>query len=218
MESFIAGTISGIAQIISGHPFDTLKVLMQTDTKIKKESPFKLLTYKNLYRGISGPLLTNAFVIGTQFHYYHKYNSIIAGIVSGIIMTPIDFFKIQKQVNKKNFINKNILITLIKGYPITILREVSSLSIYFNTYYYLKENTDNVFLSGGIAGILSWIPTYPIDTLKTRIQQGISLKKSLKMNRLFSGFSMCITRAFIVNSIGFYFAELFIENNKNNDR
>ena len=39
---------------------------------------------------------------------------------------------------------------------------------------------NNTFISGGIAGMLSWLIPYPIDTIKSRIQMGYSLKESIK--------------------------------------
>ena len=34
-------------------------------------------------------------------------------------------------------------------------------------------------ISGGVAGALSWLFTYPIDTVKTRVQSNISFKKAI---------------------------------------
>ena len=215
MENFIAGTMSGIAQTISGHPFDTIKVWSQTNNKFKFSNlKFKnIITYKKLYRGITGPLLTNALVIGTQFHFYHNYNSIVSGIFSALLITPIDYFKIQKQITGKYILKPKLSLyrPLIKSFPITMSREIIAMGLYFNSYYYLKKKTNNTFFSGGIAGILCWLPTYPIDTVKTRMQQGYNFKKSLKMGRLFYGIQIYLVRAFIVNSIGFYFAEKFMK-------
>ena len=67
----------------------------------------------------------------------------------------------------------------------------------------------NILLSGGIAGSLSWLLTYPFDVIKTRIQSGecSSIVKSFKMGNLFKGLRICLLRSFIVNSIGFFIYE-----------
>ena len=54
--------------------------------------------------------------------------------------------------------------------------------------------------------MVSWLFTYPLDTIKTRIQGRVSssIKEALKMGSLFSGITLCMIRAFIVNSVGFY--------------
>lgn len=73
---------------------------------------------------------------------------------------------------------------LYLGYNVTLLREVSSLGIYFGSYEYLvrlitktftiKEdlhlNLATFFSAGGFAGCLSWMVTYPIDYTKTIVQ------------------------------------------------
>lgn len=66
--------------------------------------------------------------------------------------------------------NKNYLNNFRKGLNITLLREIPSFSIYFSTYYYMKENKYNELISVGVAGVLCWLPTYPLDVIKTRIQ------------------------------------------------
>ena len=73
-----------------------------------------------------------------------------------------------------------------------------------------------VLIAGGIAGIFSWVPTYPFDTIKTRIQADgygknqiykgsihclkctIAGKQGPKI--LYRGFGSCIYRAFVVNA------------------
>jgi hypothetical protein len=60
-DEIIAGGVSGMAGVIIGHPFDTVKVLMQTDSKYK--SPVQCLRsvvksdgLRSLYNGILPPL------------------------------------------------------------------------------------------------------------------------------------------------------------------
>ena len=60
-DEIIAGGISGMAGVFIGHPFDTVKVLMQTDSKHK--SPVQCLRtvvksdgLRSLYNGILPPL------------------------------------------------------------------------------------------------------------------------------------------------------------------
>lgn len=203
MSYFISGAFSGIGQAIVGHPFDTLKVLKQQNIKVKKNN-FKI---SNLYKGFKYPLISNIILIGTQFHSYHNYGSLITGILSGLILTPIDYFKIQNQIN---FNNKNINFSIPKGFGVTILRETIALKIYFDTFYYFNKKINNSFVAGGLSGILSWLIPYPIDTIKTRIQTGNSLKKSIRFGNYFSGLKFCLIRAFLVNGVGFYCANKII--------
>ena len=54
--------------------------------------------------------------------------------------------------------------------------------------------------------MLSWIPTYPFDTIKTRIQNGSckTYLEAIKMGNIWNGISVCSIRAFLVNSVGFW--------------
>ena len=196
MNDYFKGSISGLAQTISGHPFDTLKVLKQNNIK------YNTINIINLYRGITLPIISNSFIIGSQFYLYHNYSSLAASFVSGILISTSDFYKIKKQIN----INYKYKFEIPLGIKITILRECIALPIYFNSFYFINKKINNPFFSGGIAGILSWLIPYPIDTLKSRIQAGYSFEKSLKYGNLWRGLQFCLVRAFIVNGCGFYCA------------
>ena len=59
--------------------------------------------------------------------------------------------------------------TLTRGMCATLAREVPSFSLYFHTYYCMKALNGNPFISGGLAGDVYWLPTYPLDVIKTRV-------------------------------------------------
>ena len=98
----------------------------------------------------------------------------------------------------------------------TIAREIISIPIYFTTFYYLNEKFKtekynsqwyaNSFISGGIAGVNSWLITYPIDTLKSRKQlfPAKTFHELYKIGNLFNGLLITLTRAFVVNGFSFY--------------
>ena len=63
-------------------------------------------------------------------------------------------------------------------------------------------------ISGGIAGLLNWTFTYPIDVIRTRqMANNISIKKAINQGNLWKGYSACAMRAIIVNSASFYVYE-----------
>lgn len=69
---------------------------------------------------------------------------------------------------------------VFKGMYLTLWREVPSFGFYFASYYYLCDKLGAIYngdikimrllFCGGVAGIISWVSTYPFDVIKTRVQ------------------------------------------------
>ncbi|XP_073290697.1 mitochondrial arginine transporter BAC2-like [Primulina huaijiensis] len=113
---------------------------------------------------------------------------------------------------------------LYRGLTITVLRDAPAHGVYFLTYEYMREQLHpgcrkngqepfgTMLLAGGLAGVASWIGSYPLDVIKTRIQsQSLPLRYSGIIdcftrivrdegyNVLWRGLGTAVTRAFIVN-------------------
>ena len=214
MEVILSSFFSGIMQVIIGHPLDTIKTMNQNNNFF-----YKNIKLKNLYRGVKYSMIQTPLINVVNFYsndyFIKKYNmnlinsSIFSGFISSIIITPIDYYKINNQQNFKKNINYNKFLYSYRHYHIVSLREVPALFIYFNTYNYSKKYIHSYSLCGSIAGVLSWLLIYPIDTIKTRLQTNVanSIKDAILQKNLFNGIKSCLFRAFIVNGIGFYFYE-----------
>ena len=166
-----------------------------------------------LYKGMSYPLGFSVIFNSTLFslHDYFQYrvnNHFVSGFIAGAISAPIlntiELYKVNKQLMKKVNYKKPLL-----GCIGTIMRESTASSFYFGTYFYMKDDYHPA-IAGGCAGAMSWTVSYPIDTIKTRIQSSMSKTyiNAIKNGNLWSGFSYCLGRAIIVNSIGFYVYDL----------
>ena len=149
-------------------------------------------------------------------------------------MCPIELIKCKFQnnlYNKNNIYNKNNLYNknnpinkltfkklynsyqqkqfkLYNGLFLTLARDSIGFSIYFGSYNYLQSKKNNSLLNGGIVGMLSWIYSYPFDTIKT-IQQthDLSFKQAyqtIKFKQLIKGIHIVIIRSFLVNAGIFY--------------
>ncbi|KAL0342025.1 UNVERIFIED_CONTAM: Mitochondrial arginine transporter BAC2 [Sesamum calycinum] len=119
---------------------------------------------------------------------------------------------------------------IYRGLGITMLRDSPSHGLYFWTYEYMKEQLQpgcrkngqetfrTMLLSGGLAGVTSWIFCYPLDVLKTRIQaQSHCLQPRYcgivdcyrqcvtreGYNVLWRGLGTAVARAFVVNGAVF---------------
>ena len=111
------------------------------------------------------------------------------------------------------------------AFPVCMMRESVASLIYFFSFEYLKNTYkvrhDNreiplsrMFIYGGLSGMLSWVFTLPIDCVKTKlISDSLTKKKQfngivdciikiyteLGVKGFFSGLSVMLIRAYIVN-------------------
>ncbi|MAI14403.1 MAG: hypothetical protein CMM15_10325 [Rhodospirillaceae bacterium] len=212
MEQFYAGFVSGVFQTVIGHPFDTLKVWSQNYAKLKPPKT----TLTNLFKGVHYPLLQAPFLTGISFGVYGKIyektkNTYIAGsftgVVSSVVDTPIDFYKIESQ-QQKTTINNSWLYSF-RFWHVVLMRAVPSCALYYSTYHNMRELEVPILFSGGIAGLCSWTLTYPLDTIKTKIQTGLttSIRQAIEEGNLWKGLSFAAIRAVIANAVGFYVYE-----------
>lgn len=255
---FFAGCLGGCAGTLVGHPFDTIKVHLQTQDHrnpkykgnwdcLRKIVATESIT--GLYRGMSSPIigvsLINAVIFGvygeTQRHIPDP-NSLtscfISGAIAGFAQSPIcsliELAKTRMQLSSSTgrpfrgpfqfFIytyRHEGLRGLFRGLGCTFMREIPSFGLYFLTYETLMRNLDNkpvptfyILLAGGLAGTCSWVTTYPIDVIKSRIQAngnryaGIydCLRQSVRKEGyafLYKGISSTVLRAFPMNAVTF---------------
>lgn len=195
-NSFISGTIGGIFGTILSHPIDTTRIMIQTN---------KPILIKNLYKGLTPPLfgigLEKSIVFGTFYtinnnNYFNDLSTFNKGMLSGLISTlvvsPVEQIKIMLQTQKykstfdylKYVIKTNNYISLYKGWSATLFREVPGYGLYFICYENIKNHNDNIFnifCKGSLSGIVAWSFIYPVDYIKTTVQNlNCSYKESIK--------------------------------------
>lgn len=195
--------------MIVGHPFDTIKVHLQTqDARNPKYRGtlhcLKSLVAKNgisgLYRGISSPLAGVAAINAIVFGVYgnvqrrsadpdslrsHFFAGAAAGFAQSAFCSPMELAKTRIQLLGhgsplkclKDIHAAEGLRGVFKGFGITVIREIPGFSTYFVTYELLTRSSDNapvstvrMLLAGGLAGTASWVLTYPVDVIKSRLQ------------------------------------------------
>ena len=127
---------------------------------------------------------------------------LITGIPSALVVAPVDHTRIKMQVlNNHLKYNGSLDVGLkiykefgIKGlyqgfYP-TLLNEILSLGVYFGSYEWLLRRYDTresgstnkvvSFFAGGVAGVLCWLVTYPLDYVKTIVQSDDTENRKFK--------------------------------------
>ncbi|ORX99433.1 mitochondrial carrier [Basidiobolus meristosporus CBS 931.73] len=124
-KDFIAGTIGGWAQVVAGHPFDTLKVRLQTQGVPPKYTggmdcfrvTLKEEGLAGLYRGVTSPLagigFCNAVVFSANGYFRRMLRTgedqpltltqiTVAGGMAGSVMSfincPVELLKVKLQV------------------------------------------------------------------------------------------------------------------------
>lgn len=253
-----------------GHPFDTIKVRLQTQSFrnpqykgavdcftgiIRNES------VRGLYKGMSSPMagvaVVNAIVFGVYGNFQrhsprpdalssHFLAGAAAGFVQSFVCSPMELVKTRLQVQQNSaapgggyggpmnclsqVVKTEGLRGVFRGLGTTICREVPGFGIYFFAYEFMTRSaaddgeprppvsTVHMLLAGGFSGTLSWVLTYPIDVIKSRLQvDGIGgvcryngfrdcLKKSIQTEGygvMTRGLTSTILRAFPTNAATF---------------
>jgi solute carrier family 25 carnitine/acylcarnitine transporter 20/29 len=221
IENFESDIKSGLGRAFVSHPFDNVRIQMQSyNNSLYKATS---LIYRNhgisgFYRGITPFAFGNVFlfsIYNNSWKYYKKKNgSFIAGAIGGlygsIISNTMEYYRF-KLINTRPISSK----LLYKSYPITTIRDM----IGWGSFYYTLDKSREYIkapepfqsiIVGTLSGLALWTSMYPIDTIKTRIQNNInpSIKdviKNVSFRKLWSGYSVCILRAIPVNSVVVYF-------------
>ena len=113
----LPGIFAGMTRAVVGHPFDTVKVKIQTHPELYKSSTDALMcTIKTdgvlgLYKGLAIPLVGNILITSVHFGVYNRlheqmgYNPFFAGAVAGVgstfIAAPMEYVRIKMQLSAK---------------------------------------------------------------------------------------------------------------------
>ena len=170
LRGVVAGVITGTAAVMIGHPFDTVKVRLQSGVK------FSPAMFKHIYRGVTAPLSVVMPAWAANFFIYtNVLNRIgtddissctMAGAMTGAIMTlmicPTEFLKCNAQSLTdsaggkrltdtqifRRLVERNGLGSMYTGYAACILRDVGQNGMYF----FLAELMNRELKSDGWLG------------------------------------------------------------------
>jgi solute carrier family 25 (mitochondrial carnitine/acylcarnitine transporter), member 20/29 len=206
---YLAGTFAGVCQVLVGHPFDTVKVRMQTG------QPLRDSLSRNVYKGLGPPILGISFCNAIVFTSYHNIGlalgnqdpwiaGAIAGAIASFAYCPMELYKIRGQLYQQFRISFPF-----RGFFLTTLREIPSFSTYFGVYTMLEKDNVNPLVAGGLAGMAAWLVCYPQDVFKTQFQgSSMTLKESIihvfKRRGFFKGLVPALMRAFPANAATFF--------------
>lgn len=227
-QAFVAGSFGGLCNTITGHPFDTVKVRIQTGRT------------QNLFRGLSRGIMTPvSSVVPFWAIYYGGYKfgrslqpddsaasvaraGVVAGCFGSIVWCPMQAVKCVAQDRRLSIREalqvvwrKGGLKCLYRGFtPTLLLFSVPGTAAFYWTYEVTRQSAGDEkwgpFVAGGVAGVIEWTVGMPGDTLRTRYQTGFhypnarscafELWQSEGCAGFYRGYSAALPRAFVCNA------------------
>ncbi|KAL8809932.1 MAG: hypothetical protein Q9223_002778 [Gallowayella weberi] len=284
LRSFAAGGVGGVCAVLVGHPFDLVKVRLQTTEKgvysgaidVVRKTVAREGLVRGLYAGVSAPLVGVTPMFAVSFWGFDVGKSLVrsfssstspndpftiaqisaAGFFSAIPMTlitaPFERVKVLLQIQgQKNLApgekprysggvdvvrqlyKEGGIRSVFRGSAMTLARDGPGSAAYFATYEYVKRrltpkdeagnlsgelSLTAVMAAGGAAGVAMWIPVFPIDTVKSRLQSAegrptiggtiSGLWRSGGFKAFFPGIGPAMARAVPANAATFLGVEL----------
>ena len=208
LAGYGAGMIGGITRTLVSYPFDTVKVLLQSQKNVH-------LSPERLYQGVAVPLASNVFISGLmlgmqrnlhQMTDNHAFSGFCTGIVMSVMTSPLDYLKIQQQINSKM---QRPGQKIFSGMKACALKEAVSGAVFFGEYDRMKSCKRHPAVCGAWAGICATVVSHPVDVIKTRIQCGISFRDAIAMREFHSGLAVCCLKAAIMNAAAYAAINLF---------
>ncbi len=238
----IPGFMQGITRVTISYPFDVVKINMQKMNYNNTFSAFKHIFKTDIfrfYRGSSLLYTTIGIERSIQFYLLEKFNkegkhplysSLIISTFNSIYTVPIQYIttNISNNSNKispfkfiKHMYKQKI--NPYKGYFIETPKNILASTIYYTSYYTIRNNFgDNKYLApyyGAFSGIILWLIIFPIDTIRT---ENITNNKKVfdivkdRINKngirsFYLGISPVLFRTIPSASIGMFVYEYFRE-------
>ena len=205
MHDFLVGGVIGLVQAGIGHPFDTVKTLLQNGQTFRNLRPLQY------YRGVTYPTCASLVFNLTTFPVFArmqpktKHNAYVSGAVAGAVIAPIDYAFDVGKIRRQTLSNVPMH---FKGVSLSCMRTVLAMGVYFGVYFDLTTTTGPLF-AGAAAGLANWTLTYPLDVVSTRQIAGALRIREAVRGGVWKGYLPCAVRAILVNSATFYVYEKF---------
>lgn len=233
MIELFAGNLAGWSAVSTGMPLDLLKTKLQLNKNLSLDYFRHELAhhggfFRTFYRGASSIYLFIGVATAIEFTVFETIydlmsnlkipkeaqlmaSGFMAGVGTSMIYTPIEFAKIQTQIdpNAKKMGSAHRMLHMLRtdklaglkkiytGLPFSMLKESTGVALYFGGFHVCMMNVfgekdrENASLwsqmgSAFTAGLIYNLWGYPIDTIKTNVQSGKATLKSLIKDRFWS--------------------------------
>lgn len=198
MNKVYASSIAGISAELITLPISTLKSIYQTSENISicqiiSDKNYKGYIRKSISPAIVQKLLSTTSRFTTFYYLKNKDNmsnmksGFISGIVSSIITTPANVWKIRKQIGNIYSIKNSY-----NGVKLSIVRNILLGTLQLPLYEYMKRYTkENHAYASIITAIIVTAILHPIDLLMTKKMAG---KNLLPIGNIYKGISLNLGR------------------------
>lgn len=193
MNSFFAGAISGIVEVICTHPIDYMKTMKQQNHSLRyivSNTPFPQY-YSGVIPRVLGIIPVRFTFWGTQsyiqtllktHHIHSKYNFMLIGTgaacMQSIVDTPVEIAKIalMTETGKSTWKIPNI----VKGFGPTLFRNILFANCVSYSCSHMKSPCEKMetLISAGLGGLVGSVISQPLDYVKTQKQLPIPDKRS----------------------------------------
>ena len=209
--NFLVAPLSGIVEVTTGHPLDTLKTKIQQLSLLEKPSSLRhacadiygsgglvgfysgytprvigIMPMRLVYWGTMRTM--NEYVEAPGFAHRPEYlKMLLPGLVTGTVQTlvdnPIEVLKIRMMTGAAG----TAMNTLMKGFiPCTIRNIVFAIPVAVTVTTFGK---DHAFLAGAAGGLIGSVLSQPLDVIKTEMQRfnpqegGVTKKSMMQVIR-----------------------------------
>ena len=233
-HSFVAGTCGGVAAVAVGHPFDTVKVRLQTARSLGPQ------LFRGLYSGVTASLCG---VVPFWTVYYGGYKlgrrvfpdessllqGFCAGGVAGAVSAPVvvcsETIKTIAQAERKSsgdalrqiLRQPGLLRRLLAVTPVTVAYMVPSQGVFYLSFEIASRHVAEA-IAGGCAGVAEWSTSLPADTLRSKMyydrlvaggsRSAIEIARDATRARgvwgLYAGLAPALLRSFPANAAAFF--------------
>jgi len=192
--NYIAGSLSGLIEVLLTHPIDLIKTKMQ-ESRLNNEitcirsTMINIYQTKGFYKGVVPRLCgivpmrlvfwgtqntINNYILKTRDDRFERllkltFSGTVGGFAQTLVDNPIEFLKIRQMTNNKNpYYVKDMFRT---GFSATVIRNIQ-FAVCVNIGINFKDNTlYEKFIYGAMGGFIGGIITQPIDIVKTEFQR-----------------------------------------------
>ncbi|XP_052865600.1 mitochondrial basic amino acids transporter [Anopheles cruzii] len=152
--------------------------------------------------------------------YSHFLAGTAAGLAQSVVCSPMELIKTRLQLQdnlpktaerfsgpldcSRHIWRREGVRGIFRGFGITAVRDMPGFSSYFVAYEYMVRYVANpspfvILMAGGLAGTFSWLLTFPMDVIKSRLQaDGIS-----SGGRQYRGLVDCVRKSYASEGLGF---------------